>query len=83
GAKCKLKEIENYGYKYKMNFVIPVALQILFFQRTKTLPVTSKNLTGHYCKIFLFKGFIDTKFFSENTNSSAKGNLGHPPILPF
>jgi len=31
------KELDNYGYKFKMNFVIPIALQIHF---------SSKNING-------------------------------------
>ncbi|MEA3416418.1 MAG: hypothetical protein U9R02_09745, partial [Thermodesulfobacteriota bacterium] len=29
------KELDNYGYKFKMSFGIPVALQIHFFSKNK------------------------------------------------
>ena len=31
------KELDNYGYKFKMNFVIPAALQIYFFSKNKNV----------------------------------------------
>ena len=31
------KELDNYGYKFKMSFVIPVALQIHFFSKNKNV----------------------------------------------
>ena len=37
------KELDNYGYKFKMSFVLPVALQIHFFSK-------NKNVIGHMQK---------------------------------
>jgi hypothetical protein len=32
-----LKELDNYGYKFKMSFVIPVALQVYIFSKNKNV----------------------------------------------
>jgi len=63
------KELDNYGYKFKMNFVIPGALQIYFFSK-------NKNVIGYMQeanRIFFY--FSKSISLSQGQNREESGRL--------